>query len=132
MEKAACRSCHIADGVGSATRLHFPEADTPADRIEAFGKSLVTLIDRGTPDSSLLLTKPTKRIPHTGGERIAPGSPEEATLKAWIRTLTKLSGDELAAAMRYREEEASGGGNAVPRAELRRLTHSQYDHTVRD
>ena len=26
MEKAACRSCHNADGVASPTRLHFPEA----------------------------------------------------------------------------------------------------------
>ena len=31
MEKAACRSCHNADGVASATRLQFPEPEaTPA------------------------------------------------------------------------------------------------------
>ena len=78
LEKASCRNCHNTDGVASATRLHFPEADAPASKIEAFGNSLVILIDREHPESSLLWKKPTARIPHTGGERIKPGSPEEA------------------------------------------------------
>jgi hypothetical protein len=131
MEKAACRSCHNANGVASATRLHFPPPDAPAERIEAFGRSLVVLVDRERPDGSLLLNKPTNRIPHTGGERIKPGSPEELVLKAWIQSLTRLSGPELASALKYREDEGLGAGN-TPRANLRRLTHSQYDHTVRD
>src|SRR5262245_34779163 len=67
LEKAACRACHNPDGVASATRLLFPEADAGPDEIEAFGKSLVALIDRERPDESLLLKKPTNRIPHAGG-----------------------------------------------------------------
>src|SRR3954452_10812212 len=94
LEKAACRSCHNPDGVASATRLHFPEPDADPDRIEAFGRSLVNLVDRAQPDRSLLLNKPTNRIPHVGGERIKPGTPEEAVLKAWIQRLTQLSGVE--------------------------------------
>ena len=132
MEKAACRSCHTADGVASPTRLHFPEPDADPDKIEAFGRSLVNLVDREHPERSLLLNKPTNRIPHAGGERIKPGSQDEAILKAWIQRLTQLSGVELARALKYREEENSGGGQAAPRTDLRRLTHSQYDHTVRD
>ena len=131
MEKASCRSCHNPDGVASATRLHFPEAFATAERIEAFGRSLVVLVDRERPERSLLLNKPTNRIPHTGGERIKPGSPEEALLKAWIERLSHLSGAELATALKYREGEVSGAG-PVPAAQLRRLTHSQYNHTVRD
>ena len=46
MEKAACRSCHNPDGVASATRLHFPEPDAAPDKVEAFGRSLVILVDR--------------------------------------------------------------------------------------
>ena len=113
MERAGCRACHNPDGVASATRLHFPEPDSPPERIEAFGKSLVVLVDRAQPDHSLLLNKPTNRIPHTGGERIKPGSPEEAVLKAWIAGLTQLSGDALASALRYREEQAAGGQAAA-------------------
>jgi hypothetical protein len=132
LEKAGCRACHNVDGVASATRLHFPEADSPPAKIEAFGKSLVVLVDRAHPESSLLFRKPTARIAHAGGERIKPGSPEEATLKAWIDQLTRLSGDDLATALRYRELEDKGTGTAVEDAELRRLTHSQFNHTVRD
>jgi hypothetical protein len=131
LEKANCRACHNTDGVASATRLHFPEADADADKIAAFGNSLVVLVDRQNLDASLLLQKPTARIPHTGGERIKPNSPDEAVLKAWIAKLAQLSGVELATALKYRELENAGGG-AAQDAQLRRLTHSQYNHTVRD
>ncbi len=132
MEKASCRSCHNPDGVASPTRLHFPEPDAAPDKVEAFGRSLVILADRERPGNSLLLNKPTNRIPHAGGERIKPGSQDEVVLKAWIERLTQLSGVELSRALKYREEEASGVGHAAPRTDLRRLTHSQFNHTVRD
>ncbi|HXJ41525.1 MAG TPA: DUF1592 domain-containing protein [Bryobacteraceae bacterium] len=132
MEKAGCRGCHNPDGVASATRLHLPETDASPVRIEAFGRSLVNLVDRQHPEASLLLKKPTARGPHAGGERIQQGSPEEATLQAWVDRLTKLSGDELAAALRYRQLENQSAGMKPQDAELRRLTHNQFNHTVRD
>ena len=82
LEKAACRSCHNPDGVASVTRLSFPEADANPAQIEAFGRSLVVLVDRDKPEESLLLKKPTNRVPHAGGQRIKPGSEEEGILKA--------------------------------------------------
>ncbi|MEZ5352436.1 MAG: DUF1592 domain-containing protein [Bryobacteraceae bacterium] len=131
-EKAGCRACHGPDGVASTTRLHFPELGAAPERVEAFGRSLVTLIDRQRPEASLLLNKPLNRIAHAGGERIKPGSADETALKQWVDRLTRLSGVELAAALKYREDEAAGGESVAPRIELRRLTHSQYNHTVRD
>lgn len=130
LEAARCRNCHNTEGVASATRLQFPEPGAPPAKIEAFGKSLVVLVNRERPESSLLLLKPANRIAHAGGERIKPGTPEEATLKAWIARLTQLSGAELSAALHYRERQETGAAGADP--ELRRLTHSQYNHTVRD
>ena len=118
--------------MASGTKLQFPEPDATPDRIEAFGKSLVALVDRKTIDNSVLLKKPTNRTPHAGGERIKPGSPEEAALKTWIQRLAAMNGEELAKALRYREEEAAGGGHASPTVAVRRLTHSQYNNTVRD
>jgi cytochrome c553 len=132
MERAACRSCHNADGVASGTRLHFPEPDAAPERIEAFGRSLVVLVDRERPDRSLLFNKPTNRIPHTGGERIKPGSDDDVVLKAWVQRLSQLSGDDLARALKYREEESAGAEQSPPQTDLRRLTHSQFNHTVRD
>lgn len=131
MESAGCRNCHNPGGVASATRLRFPDRDVPLARVEAFGRSLVDLVDRQNPEQSLLFQKPTMRIAHTGGERIPKGSPEEAILKAWVVNLAKLSGPDLAAALRYKQEEAAGHGVA-PSAVLRRLTNSQYNNTVRD
>src|SRR5947209_7536668 len=131
LETAGCRNCHNAEGVASATRLHFPIEGADRSRVDGFGKSLAEFVDRRNPASSLLLLKPTLRIPHTGGERIRKASPEEAALKSWIGYLASLSDPELAEALRYRKVEASGYGLA-PRAVLRRLTHSQYNNTVRD
>ena len=128
---AGCPACHNSNGVASATRLQFPEPEASPDRIEAFGKSLVRLVNRDHPEESLLLKKPTMRIPHTGGERIKPASPEEEVLKAWIQTLASLSGDELAKALKYGGSDLTPGAEA-PAAVLRRLTHSQYNNTVHD
>ena len=129
MEKANCRGCHNPNGVASATRLHFPDPGAAPAAIEAFGKSLVVLVDQIDPARSLLLNKPTLRIPHTGGKRIPPGSPGEKPLIAWVHHLAGLSPEEAAAARRGLDAPVA----RVRRAPvLRRLTHSQYNNTVRD
>jgi hypothetical protein len=130
LKNAGCPTCHNSNGVASATRLHFPDANAPTERAEAFGRSLVRLVDREHPAESLLLKKPTKRIPHAGGERIKPGSAEEAALIAWIRFLASMPADELAAALKY--DEAGTDAERRQGAVLRRLTNSQYNNTVRD
>ena len=71
-EAAQCRGCHNEDGVASATRLHFPDANASPGDIEAFGLTLSVLIDRSDLTRSLLLNKPTNRERHTGGVRIKP------------------------------------------------------------
>src|SRR4051794_9724722 len=106
LEKAGCRNCHNGEGVASATRLHFPAEDADKPRIEAFGRSLVELVDRAAPAKSILLLKPTQRVPHTGGERIRKGSAEESALNSWIGFLARLSGPELSEALEYRRRES--------------------------
>jgi Protein of unknown function (DUF1592)/Protein of unknown function (DUF1588)/Protein of unknown function (DUF1587)/Protein of unknown function (DUF1595)/Protein of unknown function (DUF1585) len=125
LEKAGCEGCHNPNGVASATRLHFPQPGASPDTIEAFGASLVALVDASDPENSLLLMKPTNRIAHTGGRRIAPGGPEEAALRAWIAHLTTLPAAGVA---RVSEESPARAQRTV----LRRMTHSQYDNTVRE
>jgi hypothetical protein len=131
LERAGCRSCHHAEGVASATRLHFPAEKAPAEVIEAFGNSLVELVDRSHPDQSLLFIKPTNRIKHTGGERIRKGSAEEALWLEWVKHLASLSDAEVTQALSYRKAELPRAG-AAPEVMLRRLTHRQYANTVRD
>lgn len=132
LEKAACRSCHNSDGVASVTRLQFPEPGATPEEVERFGRSLVVLVDRNQPAESILLRKPTNRTPHAGGLKITPGSDDEKILSTWVHRISKLSGPELESALKYREEIAAGGGKAAPKVAIRRLTHKQYNNTVRD
>ena len=124
-----CERCHSDNGVASETRLAFPEADAGRDQITAFGLSLMDLVDRQNPEQSLLLRKPTKRAKHTGGQRIKPGSDEEAVLLSWINYLAGLSDEQVRQA---RERIARSERRGLEALAVRRLTHSQYDHTVRD
>ena len=128
-EAAQCRGCHSDDGVASATRLHFPEPTASPDDVEAFGVTLAVLVDRADPARSLLINKPTNRERHTGGVRIQPGSFEEQALVDWVRHLAALPPETVAAA---RERLASAAAPAARGQLLRRLTHSQYNNTVRD
>jgi hypothetical protein len=124
-----CERCHSDNGVASDTRLEFPESDAGRDRITAFGLSLMDLVDRRNPEQSLLLRKPTKRVKHTGGQRIKPGSDEEAVLVSWINYLAGLSEEQVRQA---RERIARSDQRGLEALVVRRLTHSQYNHTVRD
>src|SRR5207302_562653 len=70
LEKAQCRLCHNDNGVASTTRLQFPRSSATPEEIDRFGLRLRALVDRSHPEESLLLRKPTNRVPHTGGQRI--------------------------------------------------------------
>lgn len=131
LEKADCRACHNADGVASATRLHFPPPGAPPESVEAFGRSLVALVDRAHPEESLLFKKPTARMAHAGGQRIKRGTPAETALQGWVKTLAALPEDQVAKALKYNSDDA-GSAEARHPVMLRRLTNTQYNNTVRD
>src|ERR1700719_4759795 len=126
LQKAGCSGCHNPDGIASATRLRFPEADASADEVTRFGRSLYELIDQNDVSNSLLLKKPTRRVPHAGGLRIKPGTPEEAVLLGWIGYLAKIPPPNDSELITKTEKPTP-----QPVA-LRRLTHEQYNNTVRD
>jgi len=122
LEKAQCRACHQDNGVGSTTRLQFPRSDAGPDEIRGFGNSLRKLVDPVNPTQSRLLLMPTNRLAHPGGERIVQGSEDESALKEWIAHLAALP------------DAVSSISPALgpSRPALRRLTHAQYNNTIRD
>ena len=128
-EAANCSGCHSSSGVASATRLQFPESGAASTQIQAFGLSLSALVNRTDPAQSMLLTKPTNVVRHTGGVRIKPGSSEEQLLAKWVTSLASASEATIASAM---NALAASGGEVAPKQLVRRLTHAQYDNTVRD
>jgi hypothetical protein len=125
LEKAGCAGCHKENGVASPTRLRFPEHKPSSSELAEFGSSLQPLVNRANPAESLLLTKPTARVAHAGGKRILPGSPEESALRQWVE---HLAAAPIAEPRRIPKVAAYGAAGPV----LRRLTHAQYNNTVRD
>src|SRR5262245_28782376 len=129
LHAAQCVRCHSDNGVASETQLEFPRADAEPEQITVFGLALLDLIDREKPEQSLLLVKPTRRVKHTGGQRIKPNSEEEKALLTWINYLAGLSDQER---REVRERITRAERPSLKALAVRRLTHSQYDHTVRD
>ena len=129
LHKAQCALCHNDNGIASGTRLRFPADDSTEAEITSFGLSLGQFVDRDEPEQSLLFRKPTNRLEHTGGERIRQGSHEERTLRAWVGYLAKVSNNRVADAQRQRDGLS---GKPVETVQIRRLTHGQYNNTVRD
>jgi Protein of unknown function (DUF1592)/Protein of unknown function (DUF1588)/Protein of unknown function (DUF1587)/Protein of unknown function (DUF1585)/Protein of unknown function (DUF1595) len=129
MHRAQCYLCHNDNGVAARTALQFPADDATAEQITAFGLKLADLVNRDDVMQSRLLLKPTQRIPHTGGERFKPGSPEEKTLLTWIRYLASLDDQQIASA---RERFRKASKREQQALSIRRLTHSQYNNTLRD
>jgi hypothetical protein len=127
IQTAQCGKCHVAGGEAESTRVRVPAESASAEQIEAFGLRLAEVVDRARPEKSLLMNKPTNREEHTGGERIVPGSDEEKVWTRWVRYLATVDPERVRAASALVESDVLA---TVHR--LRRLTHSQYNHTVRD
>lgn len=116
LERAQCRQCHSENGVGSTTRLQFPPEQATTTEIRDFGLWLKQF-------DTLLWRKPTARVPHGGAERIKQGSPEDRQLQLWAAYVATLPASSI---------PARASAKASSTRVLRRLTHSQYNHTVRD
>ncbi len=83
---AKCIACHTAQGVAKHSKLRL----TPASQTgwESANLEMLRELARYQVDGdSVLLVKPTLRVPHSGGQVIAPGSAEEAALVALVEGL---------------------------------------------
>ena len=86
LSRLGCNSgaCHgkLAgqNGFKLSLRGFAPELDYTSITREARGRRIA----KSRPRDSLLLAKPTMRVPHKGGKALAPGTPEYTTLLAWV------------------------------------------------
>ncbi len=124
LQSADCRECHNDNGVASTTELQFPPVDASRTEIARFGLSLKKLVDDDNVDRSLLLLKPTNQLEHTGGELIDPKSAEAELLRSWVFYVSSYK-DDIAL------PEERPVRRRVPLV-LRRLTHGEYNNTLRD
>ena len=128
-EETQCRQCHSDDGVASGSRLKLPSETAGSDEVRAFGRRLQAFVDRQEPRESLLFRKPTNRLDHSGGERILKASEQEEVLLAWVRYLATLPEGHGGTSQDFSLNAAVEPG---PPSVIRRLTHTQYNNTVRD
>ena len=124
LHKANCEGCHNGGGVAAGTKFRFPDGELTKDEWTRFGLSLHTLVNRTDPAQSLLIHKPTRRVAHAGGERLAPGSADESILRTWA--------DYLASNTKPTDKFEIAERRNDRKPVLRRLTNSQYNNTVRD
>lgn len=77
-------SCHGSPAGKGGFRLSLfsrsPERDYVAVAREGGGRR----VSPSSPDASLILRKATLRMPHRGGLRLRPGSPEYRRVRAWV------------------------------------------------
>jgi Protein of unknown function (DUF1549)/Protein of unknown function (DUF1553)/Protein of unknown function (DUF1800)/Bacterial Ig-like domain (group 2) len=80
--QGACHGSHAGKGGFRLSLLGFdPDADFIALTREGGSRRIV----RAEPEQSLLIRKPTAAMPHGGGLRLPPGSPELRILRQWLR-----------------------------------------------
>ncbi len=86
LTKAGCNSgaCHGAaagkNGFGLTLRGYDPDADYDTLTRQAAGRR----VNRLDPARSLILLKPTETVPHLGGKKFEPGSPDYQVIARWI------------------------------------------------
>jgi hypothetical protein len=125
LHAAGCQSCHTEGKPAAKTRLRVPAREASLEQLREFQQGASRLVNAAEPNRSLLVMKPTFRVSHTGGRLIEPESGQDHLLRRWAEQLAKL----VPAKARVAVHETSP---ATPARMLRRLTHSQYNNTVRD
>jgi mono/diheme cytochrome c family protein len=78
-----CAQCHVQGGVAGSAPFRVTVGDPAATELSARGE-----VDPTNPMQSKILLKPLGQLSHGGGERFAPGSPEDQVLIQWVTLLT--------------------------------------------
>ncbi|HEX5177568.1 MAG TPA: hypothetical protein VFV83_11085, partial [Chthoniobacteraceae bacterium] len=86
LAKAGCSlgACHGAAAGQGGFKLSLRGYDDEGDYFTITHAAVGRRITPSDPARSLLLLKPTNAVPHKGGERFKPGSPEWQTIVEWI------------------------------------------------
>jgi hypothetical protein len=98
LARAGCNTgpCHGNAAGKGGFRLSLRGEDPAADWLAITHDAQGRRFDPARPEASLLLLKPTGRVAHEGGLRIAPGSNEERLLRDWIAAGATDDGGRLA------------------------------------
>lgn len=131
-----CAACHTADGLARDTRLVLVREDAD-DWVRRDLDALRAVARLDYEGESLLLVRPSNRHPdgHGGGEAITPGTNDYAALARLVRRLRGETDDcdqPIGDAPPDPLEPAGCDELRPGRRLLRRLSHDELRHTLRD
>jgi len=98
LSRFGCNSagCHGNSNGQNGFKLSVFGFDPPADHTALIKESRGRRVMHAVPEMSLLLAKPAGHLPHGGGVRIQPNSPEYELLRGWIAAGTPLGDPTVA------------------------------------
>ncbi len=133
LNKAGCASaaCHASQFGKGGFKLSVFGFDPQADHDAMARLSRQRRINFARPEDSLILKKPSHRMPHGGGLRLDPTSVEYATLKAWIECGAPAPKADAPEVVRLVVTPSQRIGQAGLRQQLRVEAHYS-DDTTRD
>lgn len=96
LTRAGCNSgsCHGTSRGKDGFHLSLFGYDPAGDHARITRELPARRVDLGLPGESLLLLKATGAVRHTGGGRVAVGSPQHATLLAWLEAGAPVDGPD--------------------------------------
>jgi hypothetical protein len=117
MTKAGCNSgsCHGAAAGKNGFKLTLRGYDPELDYLSLTRQAAGRRVNPTEPAKSLVLLKATRTIPHMGGRRVIPGSPEYDVLAGWIGAGMPAPSDRDARLLRLEVAPAArtlGGGES--------------------
>lgn len=117
LSKAGCNSsgCHANPDGQNGFKLTVFSYDPRADHESIVKEGRGRRLSLSAPEQSLFLLKPTQALPHEGGQRIKPNSPEYQTLVRWIRegAVYQLEGEPELQEISVGEEKRAMSRGAV-------------------
>jgi len=97
LTKAGCNSgaCHGSASGQDGFRLSLFGFDPDGDHFRVTAQMAARRVNLALPAESLLREKAIGAVPHTGGQRFAPGSALDRTLLAWLEAGAPADGGEV-------------------------------------
>lgn len=102
LSKLGCNAgaCHGKASGQNGFKLSLFGFDSPLDHIAIVKEGRGRRIMAASPEGSLFLQKASGQVPHGGGKKVRPESPEYATLRRWIAAGAPFSAPDVPAVAR--------------------------------
>lgn len=135
LSKQGCNSgaCHGSPSGKGGFRLSLRAFDAQLDKLTLLQESFGRRVNPLDPENSLLLQKPTMRLPHAGGLKMRPTDPAYIALRDWIADGCPLDPPDQPRCVELKVYPPSGRVLRRPAHTQQLAVHAHFaDGSVRD